>query len=72
MTVLGWVLLAGVIAAAMWVQYTISRSIDGPSHCMGCGKCSETGICVLTGKPVGPRRTKPGGEHLGTGPNSET
>lgn len=70
MTMLGWLFLAGVIAAGMWVQYSISKSIDGPSHCMGCGKCGEDGICVLTGKPVGPRRAVPGGKDLGTGPDA--
>lgn len=56
MTVLGWIFLAAVIVAAAWVQYTVHKGVQGPSHCMGCGKCSESGICILTGEPVGRRK----------------
>lgn len=56
MTLLGWGGLLAVIAAAAWLQYTIYKNIQGPAHCMGCGKCSKTGVCILTGEPVGPRR----------------
>lgn len=56
MTLLGCVFLIAVIGGAAWLQYIISRNIQGPSHCMGCGKCSEDGICILTGEPVGPRK----------------
>ena len=56
MSVLGWILIAVVIGVAAFLQYVIHKNIQGPSNCMGCGKCDKTGICVLTGKPVGPRR----------------
>lgn len=56
MTVLGWILLAAVVGGGAYLQYVISKDIQGPSHCIGCGKCGENGICILTGKPVGPRR----------------
>lgn len=56
MPVLGWVLLLVVVGGAAWLQYVIHKSIQGPSHCMGCGKCDKTGVCILTGEPVGPRR----------------
>lgn len=59
MTVLGWILLAAAVGGAAWLQYTISKGVHGPAHCMGCGKCDKTGVCVLTGEPVGPRRKKP-------------
>jgi len=52
----GWLLLIALIAGAAWLQYIINKNIQGPSHCMGCGKCDKTGVCILTGKPVGPRR----------------
>lgn len=58
MTLLGYIFLAAVIAGAAWLQYVISRDIQGPSHCIGCGKCGKDGICVLTGEPVGPRRRR--------------
>lgn len=58
----GWILLA-VIAALVGVwQYVIHKYIQGPSNCIGCGKCDKTGVCILTGKPVGPRRRKRDGE----------
>lgn len=56
MSVWGWVLILAAVGAAAWLQYRIQKQIQGPSHCMGCGKCDKTGICVLTGKPVGRRR----------------
>ena len=59
MVVLGWIFLAGLVAGAAWLQYTIHKHIQGPSHCMGCGKCDKTGVCILTGEPVGPRKKKP-------------
>ncbi len=58
MGVWGWIVLLAVIGGGAWLQYTISKDIQGPSHCMGCGKCGKDGICVLTGKPIGPRRKK--------------
>lgn len=58
MPVLGWILLIAVVGGAAWLQYVIHKDIQGPSHCMGCGQCSKTGVCVLTGEPVGPRRKK--------------
>ena len=59
MPVFGWILLIVAVGGAAWLQYAISKRIQGPSHCMGCGKCDKTGICVLTGQPVGPGRKKP-------------
>jgi len=56
MTLLGWFVLIAIIGGAAWMQYIISKDIQGPSHCMGCGKCDKTGVCILTGKPIGPRR----------------
>lgn len=56
MSWLGWLILIAVVAGSAWLQYVIHKHIQGPSHCIGCGKCSDTGICILTGKPVGPRR----------------
>lgn len=58
MPVLGWILLFAVVGGAAWLQYVIHKNIQGPSNCMGCGKCDKTGICVLTGEPVGPRRKR--------------
>ena len=58
MSVLGWIFLAAVIAAAARLSYIIHREVQGPSHCMGCGKCSGSGVCILTGEPVGPRRKR--------------
>ncbi len=58
MVVLGWILLIGAVAAAAWVHYSVHKNIQGPSHCIGCGKCSENGVCILTGEPVGPRRKR--------------
>lgn len=54
--VFGWILIIAVVAGATWLNYIVHRDIQGPSHCMGCGKCDKTGVCVLTGEPVGPRR----------------
>ena len=56
MTWPAWVFLIGAVAVGAWVQYRIHKEIRGPSNCMGCGKCDKTGVCVLTGEPVGPRR----------------
>lgn len=56
MAIGGWLLLTAAIGLAAWLQYSIHKHIQGPSRCMGCGKCDHTGVCVLTGKPVGPRR----------------
>ncbi len=56
MSWLGWLILIVVVAGSAWLQYVIHKHIQGPSHCIGCGKCSDTGICILTGKQVGPRR----------------
>ena len=58
MAVLGWMLLIAAVCGAAWLQYTIPKHIPGPSHCMGCGKCDKTGVCILTGEPVGPRKKK--------------
>ena len=58
MAVLGWMLLIAAVCGAAWLQYTIHKLIQGPSHCMGCGKCDKTGVCILTGEPVGPRKKK--------------
>ena len=58
MAVLGWMLLITAVCGAAWLQYTIHKHIPGPSHCMGCGKCDKTGVCILTGEPVGPRKKK--------------
>ncbi len=49
------VVLSGVFA----VWYILNRERRGPVHCMGCGKCDKTGVCILTGEPVGRRRTPP-------------
>ena len=59
MAVLGWMLLIAAVCGAAWLQYTIHKHIQGPSYCMGCGKCDKTGVCILTGEPVGPRKKKP-------------
>nr|WP_325178941.1 hypothetical protein [uncultured Oscillibacter sp.] len=56
MAAFGWILLAAAVGSAAWLQYTIHKHIQGPSNCMGCGKCDKTGVCVLTGEAVGPRR----------------
>lgn len=56
MTIWGWIFLIAVVGGGAWLQYIIHKHIQGPSHCMGCGKCDNTGICVLTGEPVGLRR----------------
>lgn len=53
---LGWVVLAAVLGGGAYIPYSIHKHLQGPSHCMGCGKCGENGICILTGEPVGPRR----------------
>ena len=58
MPVLGWILILGTVGGAAGLQYIIYKNIQGPSHCMGCGKCDKTGVCILTGQPVGPRRKK--------------
>ena len=58
MPVFGWILIAAAVGGAAWLQYVIHKNIQGPSNCMGCGKCDKTGVCVLTGEPVGPRRKK--------------
>lgn len=70
MPLMGWVLLIGIGAAVALWEYALSKGTRGPSRCIGCGKCDRDGICILTGKPVGPRRTKPGGEHPGSGSNA--
>lgn len=56
MAVWGWILLAAAVGGAACLQYVIHKHIQGPSNCMGCGKCGKTGVCILTGEPVGPRR----------------
>ncbi len=59
MAMMGWLLLLVAVGGAAWLQYSIHKQIQGPSNCMGCGKCDKTGFCILTGKPVGPRAKKP-------------
>ena len=55
MPLAGWILL-GVVAAVVSIwQYILHKYTHGPSNCMGCGKCDQTGVCILTGKPVGSR-----------------
>lgn len=49
----GWLILTAVVAATGTLWYLVNRDKGGPSHCMGCGKCDRTGVCVLNGKPVG-------------------
>ena len=56
MPVFGWLLLIAAVGGAAFLQYIINRGVKGPSHCMGCGKCDKTGVCILTGEPVGPQR----------------
>lgn len=56
----GWLLIIVVVVGAAWLHYIVHRDIQGPSHCIGCGKCDKTGICILTGERIGPRR-KPKG-----------
>lgn len=58
MPVLTWILLIAAVGGAAFFHYYINKSATGPSHCMGCGKCDKTGVCILTGEPVGPRRKK--------------
>lgn len=55
----GWLLLAAVAAGTALVWYLVNRRRGGPSHCMGCGKCDRTGVCVLTGEKVGGGRKEP-------------
>ena len=39
------------------IEYEIFQLGGAPVRdCIGCGKCDRDGICILTGKPVGPRR----------------
>lgn len=59
MPLMGWVLLLAVFAAVGVGNYVLHKGTNGPSHCMGCGKCDKTGVCILTGKPVGPGRKAP-------------
>ncbi len=54
MPLLGWVLLIAVAVIVGVGQYFMHKGTNGPSHCMGCGKCDKTGVCILTNKPVGP------------------
>lgn len=56
MPLAGWVLLGAIAAAAGVWQAILHRYTHGPSHCMGCGKCDETGVCILTGEPVRGKR----------------
>lgn len=56
---LAWILLAAALGGAVYIHYIIHRDLQGPSHCIGCGKCSKDGVCILTGKPVGSRRRDP-------------
>lgn len=58
MSIWGWILLGAVVGGGAWLEYSIHKHIQGPSHCMGCGQCDKTGVCILTGEPVGPRRKK--------------
>lgn len=58
MPVLTWILLIAAVGGAAFLHYIVNRDAKGPSHCMGCGKCDKTGVCILTGEPVGPRRKK--------------
>lgn len=58
MSIWGWILILVVVGVAAGLQYYIHKEIQGPSHCMGCGQCDKTGVCVLTGEPVGPGRKR--------------
>ena len=58
MPVFTWILLTAAVGGAAFFHYYINKGATGPSHCMGCGKCDKTGVCILTGEPVGPRRKK--------------
>lgn len=49
----GWPLLIAVFSAAAYLHSRIQQGANGPSRCMGCGKCDHTGVCVLTNQPVG-------------------
>ena len=52
MTWFGWLLLIVVFSGMGTLWYLVNRGTGGPSHCMGCGKCDHTGVCILTGEPV--------------------
>ncbi len=50
-------LAAAVGGAALLGWFLYGRGRDhGP--CVGCGQCRETGVCVLTGKYMGPGARK--------------
>lgn len=41
------------LAAGLWGTYRVFyRRAGGPTYCVCCGKCTATGVCILTGKPV--------------------
>lgn len=41
------------LAAGLWGAYRVFyRKAGGPTYCVCCGKCTATGVCILTGKPV--------------------
>ena len=46
----------GAATAALWAL--VNRDRRGPGRCIGCGKCDKTGICILTGKPLGGGKKK--------------
>ena len=53
-----WVFLAALILVVALLHGYVEQFRRGPSHCMGCGKCDETGVCILTNRPVGRGREK--------------
>ena len=58
MTMLEILALAAVVGAAAvigWILYGKDQEHD---PCVGCGQCKESGVCVLTGKYVGPKGRK--------------
>lgn len=41
------------LAVGLWVVFRVFYGkVGGPTHCVCCGKCTATGVCILTGRPV--------------------
>ena len=52
MTVLGWILLVGVLGAVAFVWAKVNDPKNGVVGCCGCGKCAHTGECVMVRKKM--------------------
>ena len=50
--------LAAVVGAAALIGWFLYGRNQDHDPCVGCGQCRESGVCVLTGKHVGPKNRK--------------